>query len=768
MWQLQTIEAQNICAFRKLDYVLNQNKTTLVFGNNMDNDSQQSNGSGKSALIEAIAIGLLGESLRKVKIDEIINDNENEATVIISLYNTVSRRTIKVERVLSRKKPQAIVIYDNGEVVVMPSVAEYNQYILELIGLSKDDIFANFILSKHKFKSFLTSSDNDKKEIINRFSNGVVVDDAIAIITEDLVPVEKQLEETNKSLSACSGQITAYTEQINLTKEQISQKTQNKAEQIATWKQAISDKRAEIRKTNASVQSLMETVQKLNIEANDSLQAIEDHAEGVEVIYSSIQSTLKKYQLPSLTKDYTVEVKSLREYLNSLNNCIKLRKKDIDCHQVTVDGLTKKLAELQQEYQSHLDSNSAVIEAIKATMNDITQKIQQLNLDTVELKKQQSSINTNIAELNKQLAGVIQCPKCQYEFTLAQDIDVEEKRKELKQQQKVLSNTEKQLKDNEELVLSQQNKKTECFNEINRLESSGIEYKQKISEVQSELNKANRVFEDLKKQLQSVEEDIESTQKKISKLQTNMFNEAFDILDNEISKHESEIKRLNVAIEVANGSIAMYQESIQNAENMKDDGDMLEVLENKLAERQREYDTLLEQQEKHQANFNALKQQESVFVEFKTYLANTKIKSLASKINEFLEQIGSDIRINFSGYTVLKSGKIRDKISITLIRNGVDCGSFDKFSEGEKARVNLANILAMHNLTNNSCEDGKGLNLLILDEILDATDESGLANIFESLNMLKITSLVVSHGNIAENYPHKLIVNKLNGVSFIA
>lgn len=103
----------------------------------------------------------------------------------------------------------------------------------------------------------------------------------------------------------------------------------------------------------------------------------------------------------------------------------------------------------------------------------------------------------------------------------------------------------------------------------------------------------------------------------------------------------------------------------------------------------------------------------------------------------------------------------------SLIRDGIDGGSFNKYSEGEKSRVNLANILAMHKLTNVNCVDDKGLDLLILDEILDACDEEGLSNMFNALNQLKITSLVVSHGNIAENYPYKLVVNKQNGISFI-
>lgn len=194
---------------------------------------------------------------------------------------------------------------------------------------------------------------------------------------------------------------------------------------------------------------------------------------------------------------------------------------------------------------------------------------------------------------------------------------------------------------------------------------------------------------------------------------------------------------------------------------------MIESLKANKKKYEKELVLAISEKETIERKLNSYKEQEATFIEFKTHLANTKIDALSHITNEFLEAIGSDIRIAFSGFTVLKSGKIRDKISISLIRDGVDCGSFDKFSEGEKARVNLANILAMHKLTNVNCDDDKGLDLLILDEILEATDEQGLSNIFDALNQLQITSLVVSHGNIAEGYPYKTVVNKLNGVSYI-
>ena len=53
---------------------------------------------------------------------------------------------------------------------------------------------------------------------------------------------------------------------------------------------------------------------------------------------------------------------------------------------------------------------------------------------------------------------------------------------------------------------------------------------------------------------------------------------------------------------------------------------------------------------------------------------------------------------------------------------------------GEAARVNLATILAMQKLVNSNCDGDMGLDLLVLDEILEAVDEAGLASMFEALN----------------------------------
>lgn len=245
-----------------------------------------------------------------------------------------------------------------------------------------------------------------------------------------------------------------------------------------------------------------------------------------------------------------------------------------------------------------------------------------------------------------------------------------------------------------------------------------------------------------------------------------MFDEIFGVLDAEINKIEAANNRAETNIATLEGSIKTYEESIVEAENAVED-DIITSLKESLEKNRKDLQTAILNKERINEKLNEYKVQEATFIEFKTHLANSKIDAISQITNEFLEAIGSDIRVALSGYTILKSGKVRDKISVSLLRDGIDGGSFDKFSRGEQTRVELANILAIHHLINTNCEDGKGLNLLIIDELLDATDENGLTNVFRALNETQTTSLVVSHGNVAENYPNRLIINKQNGVSFI-
>lgn len=769
MWQLIRLAATNICSFEQLDYSPLQNQATLVFGNNLDNESQNSNGSGKSALIEALAIGVMGEPLRKVNVDEIINDRFDTATVSTTLSNNVLGQQMTVNRKLSRKNPQEIQILvkyreANEEEIKQATISDYNKYVLETIGLSKDDILRNFILTARKYQSFLSSSDKDKKEIINRFSNGIMVDESIAALHADMGPIQEELLSAERKVSECSGRVSALTEEIYKAVDELESRTLNRQNRIKEIQELIADKRNQIRLNNEQITAIDKFL--VDLDGLDAqMQDIEQSEMDSVAAYAVIKERFAVLDLPAIS-DFDNKIANEQQNLCDVNKALQQ-------YQLQSDACIKEMRELENALTIIEQSNTKRLVEIDNQDQTLNEEIQQLRQQAMNLRDESSAlaqrrnkINLMAAELEKQLAGVIECPKCHYEFTLQSDIDVKEARAELNACTNDLTDVERKIKDATE-------KYDECIekgkakrNEQSELDESRHSLQTTLNTAKTKLLSAQDKQATIAQSIESAKNKLNSIQDSISGMRKRMFDEVFDTIDSVVKKNEQRIDNIDGNIAMANGRISAYEEQIKELENA-DDNELLSNL--KASKAKYESDLLKEIAAKEiiEASLNKLKIQESTFIEFKTYLANSKIEAISQITNNFLETIGSDIRVALSGYTILKSGKVRDRISVSLIRDGIDCGSFDKFSAGEKCRVELASVLALHKLSNVNCEEGKGLNLLVIDEILDCTDETGLANVFKALNDTQVTALVVSHGNIAENYPNRLVVTKQNGISVI-
>lgn len=769
MWKFINVKATNLCAFKELDYTINQKHTTLVFGNNMDDDSQMSNGSGKSAMLEAIAIGITGETLRKAKIDEIINDAEDNAQITVVLFNDSTGKYFEITRRLSRKSPQQIEVHEyidseESKVIVQSSVAEYNKFILDTIGLTRDGIFANFILTEDKFISFLSASDKDKKEIINRFSNGIIVDESIAALQSDMIPIQEELKVAESNVANCNGRVEALQEQISTALTESTERSQKKAQRIAAWQESITSKRAYIREQERVINEANDVLD-LYENADQIRTSLEESDQDIKTCYNKLQKAFKDCGL-DIQQDYVANVERLSNQLKETEATSSQLEKEEKQTLKKYDAALKeynKIIEKNTKFNNEYESKS---QKIKKEIDKLLDTVKELENESSKLKVQRNQLEQDIALLQKQLAGVIVCPKCKHEFTLQADESVQELRQKLRDRQGEVNDIANTIAKNIEEANAYTAKGRDVRKKQNELEDDKAEWSKKVADADILLQEAKRDMSRISNQQTTLKDDVVKLSKAISNVRVQMFDDVYDIIDKAFSIKEQAIKQANLNIDNANGAIQSYEESIKDIEKSSET-DVIESLNVSKAKYEKELDKAISDKESVERKLNEYRIQEATFVEFKTHLANTKIDALSHITNEFLEAINSNIRIAFSGFTVLKSGKVRDKISISLIRDGVDCGSFGKFSKGERARVNLANILAMHKLTNVNCDDEKGLDLLILDEILDGTDEQGLTNIFDALNQLQITALVVTHTNIAENYPYKTVVNKLNGISYI-
>jgi exonuclease SbcC len=767
MWKLKRIYAKNLLSFKEFEYSPTQGVTTLIFGNNMDADNQSSNGSGKSALLEATSIVLTGETLRKVKAEEIINDMSDSALIGAELFNDAIGESFCIERTLSRKEPQKVVCLTDSEETdrdKQSSVAEYNKYILDRIGLTKDDIFGNFILSKHKYDCFLSSSDREKKEIINRFSNANIIDSSVEELQKDISPVESKLRDAELKVSHIEGKIAGVEDQIERAIENEQNKASSKESRKAELNESIANRRKQIREFEQNIEQTNENLKTLD-DIYNKLSKLEESDSKTDNAYKQICGWFTSSNLSGFS-NWAEKAVELEKQIGKVEQEFEAVSMQISKTAKSIKAETAELEAMRLSYRKLGETNEEEATKLYKALAEIKANLAKTKEQNEELEERKSNTSRAIANLKNSIAGEITCPACKHRFVLDADIDVKEVEADIKEKESILENINESLANSLTTTKDLQKQILDNENQSHQLSDNLRKESRKLSEKSSIVDQLAFDQKRLVRKKDDLDAEVDRIERSISSLVSSMFDEAFDIMDKQTKIQEAAIEDFALKIRTCQGAIETFQNSIDDLDKVEAET-IVDSLKATLKEYEKEYVQVGRDKADIEKELFELKEQEQLFVEFKTHLANSKIDALANMTNTFLENIGSDIRIQFSGYTVLKSGKVRDKISISLLRNGIDCGSFDKFSEGEKARVNMANILAMQKLTNLNCEEGKGLDLLVLDEILEATDETGLASIFDSLNSLQLTSLVVSHGNVAENYPHKLIINKKNDVSFI-
>lgn len=131
---------------------------------------------------------------------------------------------------------------------------------------------------------------------------------------------------------------------------------------------------------------------------------------------------------------------------------------------------------------------------------------------------------------------------------------------------------------------------------------------------------------------------------------------------------------------------------------------------------------------------------------FSTFLANKAIKIIEGVTNSNLKRFDTNVSVLINGFTTLKSGDIREKIDVFIQRNGKNRGKYGKYSGGEKGRINVAGILGLQKLINQST-NGRGLNFLALDEIFEGLDKTGQSQVIPILEKTGITTMVITHMN---------------------
>jgi exonuclease SbcC len=427
-------------------------------------------------------------------------------------------------------------------------------------------------------------------------------------------------------------------------------------------------------------------------------------------------------------KRFDSELQSVHSNINSCDELITYFKEDIseikgNFKQTKEQEISNKKIEIKEVNEKTLKVAEKVRENEKKIEDKRLElsKIIPIDNSKVEsqikkIRNQISDIDLELRESNKLLSGlnsktgeIIECPKCDHKFIPDEELSVDD------------------INDNisslEELIQS-------SVDEKDLKEKRLKQYKQELLK-----------SDELKSKKSTLDNEIYSY---------------VEIKDNQLDNLENYKKRLK---RLLNELVEINKKSLK---------DQICEIESKLTKQVEKKELFLESYNEIQ-----LKKDENQFhlfhfgkKGFKTYLANKSIRTIQDICNFYLQKFETNLQVQMSGFTVLKSGEVRDKIEISVLKNGLNKGLFDKYSGGEKSRVDIAGIIAINRLINNGCGD-KGLNLLILDENVSYLDSSGQSEVIKILSKSKITTLLVMHQVDDIPYKNKVVIRKENNNSVI-
>lgn len=389
MWNPIKIEIYNLFAHKESIYDFKNNACTVIFGRNDTDRGLENNGAGKTTLFEAICIALTNESLRAIKKDSFINRDEEDCKIVFHLYNPVLKMKLRISRQFFRgNKSAKIEIWENDKLnKQVVSVNEANKRVLELIGISREDLLRYFIISQDNRYTFFTASDSEKKEIMNRITSA----DMINPVIEEL---DLRYKEKNAEYKQIDDEIGKLSDKRELLAEQREEviANDNTEEEL----KEISDKIKEAEDEIAVIDKNLE-------KWNSSIKKIEDEMKGVSVEDTTqLKKERKKLkeEIDELDEEIT-ETKSIRRKIQSeLNETITCPK----CNHEFIND--SELGLSVEEAKDALKEADDVIAAAEKKLNVKNKNMKKLKAQIAEAERAEELINELESDKNSYIRRI--------------------------------------------------------------------------------------------------------------------------------------------------------------------------------------------------------------------------------------------------------------------------------------------------------------------------------------------------------------------------
>lgn len=504
--EIVNIRAKNFLSFKSLDYDIKNGQPVLIQGENLSDPGQESNGSGKSAIMTVIEYALLHTTSRKVNDAELIYwwDGSDIADISLTMFCPIRNEQLMIERSLSVKYGGQSQLSVNGVIVYSfedKMVAEIDRFIIDWIGISKEDLQNFFILSKYRYTSFFNASNTQLIQLIGRFSNA----DIIAGIDKDIL----------KQSDALEFRRAEYINQKNQQYGAIEAHKENKEREL------------KVDKTELVTQRLDE-IDRLVIE------------EGQLIMHNNTQ----------ICNNYEAISKFNEELLK------------VDTSLKEVKGKILKVQEELPNVENKVNVSLKNIKQIDESRDKSNQSIDSQNKNRQELLLM-------IQDIDRNLMGTTICPKCGHEFVVGKtDISVEDERKALDDSKLLLSGVENTIESIKTELGKLNISMNEAIRDKTRHQAEYEEYQTMLRQLNNNILSIEKGRGDISLHISKHENDIITLKQSIdaSEKKIRLLNESKADVNEDMFDNKNRIKAIDEQIAQCETKIVEIEEQVKVTE----------------------------------------------------------------------------------------------------------------------------------------------------------------------------------------------------------
>lgn len=352
--RIDFIEFKNFASYgnklQRLDFKEDSSELFLTLGKN---------GDGKTTIANAIIYALYGK-VEGVKLSDLPNRINKELWVRIGL--TCGVMNVEIERGLL---PNKFNVQINGVDFDKAGKKSVQDYLEEEVFGIPYHVFKNIIiLSVNDFKSFLTMSNMDKKQIIDKMFGFSILNDMQRQIKDERKQVKMDIDSYESELTQIMDSIASVRGKLNTLLEESNQKNADKIEELKSG----------LTKLNGVVKGMTKNLESTKKEIGDNSNSLETKRTRASKVKHEIEYLKKKLELYESGHCPTCETKLTTEW--------HIEKKE--GYSNKIEQQTEKI----KEYKIELDTLNALISDLRDKKSEIEGKINDVKYNMKAMKSE--------------------------------------------------------------------------------------------------------------------------------------------------------------------------------------------------------------------------------------------------------------------------------------------------------------------------------------------------------------------------------------------